>query len=146
MATGLASSRDIARVANDLTIVLGQLVRRLRSEREFPLAHTAVLGRLTREGAHTTSALAKSERMRPQSMAQTVADLEAGGLVTRRPDPEDGRRILIEPTASGRNRLLDDRKRSQGWLTSAIRSELAAEEQQLLIESLSILQRIAASK
>ena len=51
-----------------------------------------VLGRLDREGPASISDLAAAERMRPQSMAQTVRDLEAAGLVSRRPDPDDGRR------------------------------------------------------
>ena len=36
---------------------------------------------LDREGAASVSELASGERVRPQSMAQTVADLEAEGLV-----------------------------------------------------------------
>ena len=46
-----------------------------------------------------------AERVRPQSMAQTIAELEADGLVDRTPDPNDRRQILIEPDATrGRER------------------------------------------
>src|SRR5437879_13662724 len=97
----MAAKTDPALVASELRVVLGQLVRRLRAEHRFPLAHGAVLGRLDREGARSVSDLAAAERMRPQSMTQTVQDLEADGLVARRPDPDDRRRALVELTAAG---------------------------------------------
>src|SRR4051794_39165658 len=92
---------DPALVASELRLVLGQLIRRLRAERRFPLSHAAVLGRLDREGPQSVSDLAAAERVRPQSMAQTVHDMEADGLVERRPDPADGRRALVELTREG---------------------------------------------
>jgi DNA-binding MarR family transcriptional regulator len=75
---------DTARLASELRVVLGQLMRRLRAEHRFPISHGTVLGRLDREGPRSVSDLAAAERVRPQSMAQTVADLEADGLVSRR--------------------------------------------------------------
>ena len=42
----------------------------------------------------SVSDLAAAEHVRPQSMAQTVGDLEDEGLVSRRPDPDDRRRAL----------------------------------------------------
>src|ERR1051325_9986492 len=100
---------DPALVASELRVVLGQLMRRLRAEHGFPLSHGAVLGRLDREGARSVSDLAAAERVRPQSMAQTVGDLEADELVERRPDPADGRRVLVELTRTGREGLEADR-------------------------------------
>jgi DNA-binding MarR family transcriptional regulator len=41
-------------------------------------------------------------QVHPTSITSTVQRLEADGLVTRRPHPEDGRAILAEITASGR--------------------------------------------
>ncbi|HXP99393.1 MAG TPA: helix-turn-helix domain-containing protein, partial [Solirubrobacteraceae bacterium] len=91
----MASSVDVPLVASELRVVLGQLVRRLRAEHRFSLAHGIVLGRLDREGTSSTSDLAAAERVRPQSMAQTVGELEADGLLSRRADPADGRRALL---------------------------------------------------
>ena len=73
--------------------MLGQLVRRLRTENSFSISQGAVLARLDREGPQTTSALAAAERVRPQSMAQTIAELQATGFV--------GRRARIRSTAAG---------------------------------------------
>lgn len=134
---------EIVSVASELRIVLGQLVRRLRREYSFPIAQASVLSRLDREGPQTTTTLAAAERVRPQSMAQTLAELEADRLIARRPDPTDGRRILIELTANGRERLQQDRRRREGWLAEAIADELTPAEQQILIEVLPLLRRLA---
>ena len=81
---------SVARAASELRLVLGQLIRRLRVEHNFAISHATVLGRLDREGPRTTSALAAAERVRPQSMAQTVSDLQRGRA--RRPPPRSARR------------------------------------------------------
>jgi DNA-binding MarR family transcriptional regulator len=136
---------DSALLASELRVVLGQLVRRLRAERTFPLAHAAVLSRLDREGPQSVSDLAGAERVRPQSMAQTVADLEAGGLVARRPDPGDRRRALVELTDSGLATLEADRRRKEGWLASAIEQDLTPEQQTLLRDAVDLLRQLAES-
>jgi DNA-binding MarR family transcriptional regulator len=136
---------DIPLVASELRVVIGQLVRRLRAEHGFSLAQGAVLGRLDREGARSTSDLASAERMRPQSMAQTVAELEEGGLISRRPDPQDGRRALLELTAKGRETLAGERRQRVGWLMQAITDELTEEEQAALGEAVALLARLADS-
>ena len=81
---------DTTRLASDLRIVLGQLMRRLRVEHRFSLSQGAVLGRVDREGSRSIGDLAIAERVRPQSMTQTISDLEADGLIARRPDPPTG--------------------------------------------------------
>ena len=134
---------DMALLASELRLVLGQLIRRLRSEHRFSLTHGAVLGRLDREGPRSVSALASGERVRPQSMAQTVADLEADGLVTRSPDPSDGRRALVELTEEGLAALEADRRRRDGWLAEAIAEQFSAHEQDVLDEAVPLLRRLA---
>lgn len=136
------TSNDTARTASDLRVVLGQLMRRLRTEHRFPLHQGAVLGRLDREGPSSVSELAAAEKVRPQSMAQTVAELEADGLVKRRPDPDDRRRALVELTAAGWDTLEDDRRRRVGWLVSAI-EELPARDQAVLARATAIIGRLA---
>ena len=81
--------------------MLGGLVRRLRAERGFSLSQASVLGRLDREGTMSIGDLAVAERVRPQSMTQTIGDLEADGLIERSVDPGDGRRMLVDLTARG---------------------------------------------
>ena len=141
----MARRPDVTRSATELRVVLGQLLRRLRAEHRFPISHATVLGRLDREGAATTSSLAAAEHVRPQSMAQTVADLEADGLVMRSPDPADRRRIQIALTERGHAILREERTRREGWLAQAIATELTPEEQDTLVRAVPLLRRLAQS-
>lgn len=136
-------SDQVVKGASELRLVLGQLVRRLRAEYSFPVAQASVLSRLDREGPQTTSTLAAAERVRPQSMAQTVAELETAGLIARSPDPRDRRRVHIELTARGRERVLEERGRREGWLAAAIAAELSPEEQRTLLAAVPLLQRLS---
>ena len=139
----MPTKTDPALVASELRTVLGQLVRTLRAQHRFPLMHGAVLGRLDREGAKGVSELAVAERVRPQSMAQTVSELQADGLLTRRPDPDDGRRALVELTNKGRAALYADRRARDGWLAQAIELDLSQSEQEVLAAAVELLRRLA---
>jgi DNA-binding MarR family transcriptional regulator len=141
----MSRAPSAARTASELRIVLGQLVRRLRAENSFAISQGAVLARLQREGPQTTSALAAAERVRPQSMAHTIAELQAAELTARRPHPLDRRQILIELTARGHDKLVEDRQRREGWLARAIATELSAEEKEILIRAVPLLRRLTQS-
>ncbi len=141
----VAKKTDSARVASELRVVLGQLVRRLRAEHRFPLSQGAVLGRLDREGPQSVSDLAAAERVRPQSMAQTVSDLETDGLVERTADPEDKRRALVSLTDQGLEALHADRRHRVGWLAEAIERDLSEEEKAVLGDAVELLRRLAES-
>jgi len=141
----MPTKTDTSRLASELRVVLGQLIRRLRAEHRFPISQGSVLGRLDRQGAQSVSDLAAVERVRPQSMAQTVAELESDGLVSRRPDPDDRRRALVELTEQGRTTLAADRRQREGWLAEAIASDMTAEEQRTLREAVELMRRLADS-
>ncbi len=141
----MPAASDTAMIASELRAVVGRLVRRLRAEHRFPLSHGAVLGRLDREGPASVSDLATREGVKPQSMAQTVGDLQDEGLISRRPDPADGRRILVELTEEGTSALQADRRHREGWLATVISEQLSREEQQLLDRAVGLLKRISES-
>jgi DNA-binding MarR family transcriptional regulator len=109
------AARETEQVARALFLCVGLLRRRLRQtpvadELSFP--QTAALSRLDRGGPATGADLARAEQISPQSMGATLAELEARGLITRQPDPGDGRRILMSISAAGRrevNRRRDTR-------------------------------------
>ena len=138
----MADAVDPARLASELRLALGQLVRRLRIEHRLSLSHVAVLARLDREGTHSIGSLAAAERIRPQSMAQTIRDMESDGLIERRADPTDGRRWLVDMTAAGRGMLEEDRRRRQGWLTEALARELNAQERADLMKAVDLMRRL----
>ncbi|HEX4730846.1 MAG TPA: MarR family transcriptional regulator [Solirubrobacterales bacterium] len=136
------TSIDTALLAADLRGVMGQLIRRLRRENLFPLNQASVLGRLDRCGSQSVSDLAAGERVRPQSMAQTVGDLEAEGLVERKPDPDDRRRALVILTAAGQSRIEADRRAREGWLVKAF-EEMPETDVAAIERSVEILRRVA---
>lgn len=141
----MSTQLDVPPLASELRLVIGSLVRRLRAEQRLPSSHVAALGRLDREGAASTSDLAARERVRPQSMATTVNDLVADGLVSRRPDPGDGRRVLLELTAAGRAAIDADRRKREGWLIATIAEQLDEDEQRALASAVPLLRRLADS-
>lgn len=132
-----------AHLASDLRTVLGQLMRRLRAENRLPIGQASVMARLDRDGPSWVSDLAAADRVRPQSMAQTVGDLEAQGFVARRPDPQDGRRTMIELTDEGRTALEADRALREGWLARAISQDLSAADKRTLRSAVDVLRRLA---
>lgn len=67
--------------------------------------HRAVFMHLDRYGASRSVDLAAAAGIRAQSMMKIVHELEALGLVARRPDPEDSRAKLIEFTALGQSQI-----------------------------------------
>jgi DNA-binding MarR family transcriptional regulator len=140
----MATATDTTMLAGRLRLALGHLIRRLRAERHrFSLSQASVLGRLDRYGPSSIGDLASAERVRPQSMTQIVADLEADGLITRSADPNDGRRVLIELSALGLQTLGEDRRDREGWLARVIAEDLSPREQQLLAQALPLLERLA---
>lgn len=138
----MAEGVDTTRLASELRIELGQLMRRLRAEHRFSLSQGEVLGRLDREGTRSIGDLALAVRVRPQSMTQTISDLEGDGLVARCADPADGRRILVALTEQGRQTLEADRRKREGWLARAIAEDLSVEEQRLLTQAIVLLRRL----
>lgn len=133
---------DTAALAADLRGVMGQLIRRLRRENLFPMNQASVLGRLDRCGSQSVSDLAAAERVRPQSMAQTVGDLEAEALVERKPDPDDRRRALVILTPAGKSRIEADRRAREGWLVKAF-EEMPETDLAAIERTVEILRRVA---
>jgi DNA-binding MarR family transcriptional regulator len=135
---------DVGETARELRLVIGQLVRRIRTHADLPAPQAAVLGLLDREGPMSTSELAARQGVRHQSMSRTVGQLTALDLVAPRPHPQDGRKILLVITEAGRAELDAQRNRRADWLAEAIASELAADEQRTLAATLPLLARLAA--
>jgi DNA-binding MarR family transcriptional regulator len=69
----------------------------------------STLGLLLRSGALRLTALAEREAVSQPAMTGLVGRLQGAGLVARRPDPSDGRAVLVELTAQGRA-LIEDRR------------------------------------
>lgn len=132
-------------LAGDLRAVIGKLKRRLREQSnagDLTNSQVSVLLRLEREGPTTMSNLARAEGMRPQSMGAAVAQLEAAGLVSGAPDPNDGRQTILSLTDMCREWITEGRAARQDWLFRTIRARLSPQEQKDLAATLELLKRL----
>jgi DNA-binding MarR family transcriptional regulator len=138
-------SESAVSAARDLRVLFSRLRRRLRSVATgggLTPSQTAVLTRLWKDGASTTSGLATAEQVRPQSMATIVTALDQQGLIRRAPDPDDGRRQIISLTAAGRRRAESDRQAREEWLARAMQERYSERERRVINDALSLLQRL----
>ncbi|WP_433194165.1 MarR family winged helix-turn-helix transcriptional regulator [Nocardia sp. CA-107356] len=141
-------SESAVRAAAEVRIVFGRLRRRMRelaADDDLTPSQTAVLSRLDKDGVASTSDLAAAERVRPQSMAMTIAALDRYGFVERRPDPADGRRQLLSLTAAGRERLRGERQVRQEWLARTLQQRCTEAQRRTILEALALLDDVAQS-
>jgi DNA-binding MarR family transcriptional regulator len=134
--------------AQALRVFLGRLRRRMQDASavgELTAAQASALARLAVNEPTSTSALAGAERVRPQSMAATVAVLEKQGLIRREDDPSDGRRQLMFLTPAGRAYAQGARDSREEWLTRTLAQRLTGSELAVVNEAMALLERIVES-
>jgi DNA-binding MarR family transcriptional regulator len=137
---------DATEVANELRIVLGRIVRRLRQGHEageLSLSELSVLARLERHGSSPAGVLAEQERISPQAMTAILAVLEDRGLAARVADASDGRRVSMSVTTAGKALLAGRRSRNAQRMAQALDEELTPAERQELLAAIPLLERLA---
>jgi DNA-binding MarR family transcriptional regulator len=148
MPTVELGARTDAGLASELRLSVMRLRRRLANERHpdnpLSMGAMAVLGCLNRHGDLTVGELAAHERVQPPSMTRTVNCLEQGGYVVRRRHDTDGRQVVVELSARGRETLLADRARRDAWLARRLR-KLTPDERDVLRRAAPILERLAST-
>jgi len=135
-------------LAGELRVLIGKLKRRLREQGhlgDLTGSQISVLSRLERAGPATVTSLARAEGMRPQSMGANVSVLEAAGLVSGAPDPNDGRQIILSLTPACRKWIKAGRAAREDWLFRAIEKNLAPKEQEELARAIELLKRLVDS-
>jgi DNA-binding MarR family transcriptional regulator len=144
MSAPSGTSISLETAVTELSLAIGQVLRRLRTESNpdgLTWSQTVALSRLKKAGPMSTADLARAESVKPQSMGATLAELEREGLVKRHPHPTDGRQVLFALTAEG---VEARRKRSaakQKWLLAAI-AKLDPAEQQTLMSAVALIKRL----
>ena len=138
------STADAAEAARAIRVVVGRLRRRLRevAAGELTPSQASVLTRLAKGEAASASALAALEGVRPQSIATILTALEQAGLIARSPDPQDGRRAIVELTEAGRAEDRGNRAARREWLTAALESRLSAAERRQVLDAMALLERL----
>jgi len=124
-----------------LALVLGRLNRRLRSA-GGGLSHglLSALATVSKDGPLRLAELSQIEQVSAPSTTRLVAELEAQGLVSRRPDPVDGRAILITVTPKGNDTVLRART-ARGAMVEELFAQLSAEEVAAITAALPALEK-----
>ncbi|MGC9405667.1 MarR family transcriptional regulator [Streptomyces sp. BPPL-273] len=145
----MSENQNLSPSAVEASREVRAVIRRLRrrilkaSEAEdITVGQATLLARLSDRGGVTASELATSEGVRHQSMTATIAPLAALGLVERRPDPGDGRRLLITLTDEGRRRVAVDRQARREWLAGQLQDKCTEEERETVIAAMAVLERL----
>jgi DNA-binding MarR family transcriptional regulator len=89
---------------------LGEATRRaigLRPHRALDRAAYVILRHLEASGPQNVTVLADRLNLDGSTVTRQVTALEKNGLAARRPDPNDGRGTVIEPTTAGLRQVND---------------------------------------
>jgi DNA-binding MarR family transcriptional regulator len=144
----MARSVDVGDLAAELYDGIALAARRLRLVQvpgELSLPERAALSRLDRGGPATSAELARSEQISPQAMGITLAALEQRGLLARRSDPHDGRRIIMSLTAAGRDELRHRRDAGALRLTEVLGTQFTARELEILAAAAPLIGHLGES-
>ena len=106
------------------------------------LARLRVLYQLAAADGIRLGELSTCVDVAPRTMTSTVDAMERDGLVTRRPDPNDGRATIVSITDAGRRSFAEGR-RLQAAVIADVFASLDADQQAALSEALDRLGHLA---
>ena len=137
---------DHSAAASALRIATFRLARRMRTQRAVDSmsdGQFAVLAALWVHGPHTLGELAERERVSAPSMNRTVNCLQETDYVVRSADENDGRKVVISLTETGRAVVDETARRRDAWVEAAL-DQLSPDERDTLAKAAEIMQRMVA--
>src|SRR3954466_8070389 len=144
----VTTSPPLAEIAARLRLAVVRTSRRLRQDAAAAEGGGALSPPLTRARAPVStcgplppSGLAERERIRRPTATRIVSSLVDLGLVSRTPDPSDGRGCLIATTRDGAALMKRLRKRKNAYLAKRMR-DLDPDEVETLARASDILERL----
>jgi DNA-binding MarR family transcriptional regulator len=135
-------------LATHLVLAMTRVQRRVISQRssaEPSLTQDSALFCLYHNGPMTVGQLAAYEAVQPPTMTRAVSLLEAHGLVTRQQVSVDRRRVTLDLTPLGRERVRSGATLRAQWLETHL-DTLTEHEHSILSAAADILNRIAAKE
>ncbi|HEY2669644.1 MAG TPA: MarR family transcriptional regulator [Rugosimonospora sp.] len=135
--------------AQQLRVAIGRVARRFRqiyavNQAAGPsFTEVAVLARLEREGPASPSELAVRERVTTQAIATVIRELESRDLISRSPDPADGRKTVVALTGAGGALLRDREQAVMSVLVRALGESYSQAELRRLDAAIPLLNRLA---
>jgi DNA-binding MarR family transcriptional regulator len=144
----MVTTSETAEVAAHLRLAVARTARRPRQEAfaaegrgELSPTLSAALATIDVHGPLTPSELAERERVKRPTATRILTNLAGLGLVTRTPDPGDGRASLVTTTAAGRSLLRRLRTRKNAYLVKRLHG-LDPDEVETLERAATILERL----
>jgi len=129
---------DFAKVIEDLT----RIFIRLPSIEKLSFTTLSVLHTLSRKSPMRLTELIATEPVTQSAITQLVTRLERDGLVERKPDPSDGRAVLVHITPQGAE-IIDSRRFDRIMQIAKLIDGLEQEEKQSIASSLPALKKLA---
>jgi DNA-binding MarR family transcriptional regulator len=141
--TSSSPRTDTAQIAAHLRLVVVRAARRLRTEANSGLGPSlgAALATIDRFGPLTPSGVAEREGIQRPSATRLIARLEEEGLVSREPDPTDGRSSRVSVTPAGTAHLAAARSRKDAFLADRL-DGLDPQDRAILDRAADILERL----
>jgi DNA-binding MarR family transcriptional regulator len=141
MATSPTDAEAVAR----LRLAVVRLARQIRQNARSGVtpSQLSALSTLDRHGAMRLADLANHEGIARSTITRIVRQLEDSGLVTRQPDPSDGRGAIAALSPAGRDLLTDARGRAQMFLAERVAGlgDLTTDQ---IADVAAVLERLAA--
>jgi DNA-binding MarR family transcriptional regulator len=138
---------DPTAVAEALLASVSVLVRRVRQVPTgggLTMPERTALSCLDRSGPTTSAALAREVQITAQAMGATLSALRDRGLIERRPDPDDGRRVVLVVTEAGSQALKNKRNERAELIARALTgSAFTPTELAQLTAAAPLLERLA---
>ena len=131
----------------EIRLAIQRLARRIRSMQSDDTVtegQRSVLFTLSNNGAQTLGSLSERERVTPPSMNRTINALVKAGLVTRVGAEDDGRKVSIDLSATGRTYIADTKRKRDAWFTKQLEG-LRPAQRSIVDQAATILREIADS-
>jgi DNA-binding MarR family transcriptional regulator len=133
-------------LARDLRLAVGRFARRLRQlyadgDDNLTFLELAVLQRLERTGPTGPGDLAGQENVTSAAIAPVLRRLDERALITRAPDPSDGRRAVVTINAAGRRALQTREAASITRIHDAL-ATLTDDERRRLADVIPLLEKV----
>jgi DNA-binding MarR family transcriptional regulator len=134
-------SMELAARLASISTILQRHLARVDAGEGLTRARLSALALLVLGGPRTLGDLAAAEHVRPPTMTRLIHAMEADGLVTRRPNPDDGRSVVIGATPRGVAQLDQGRARQIAPLAETI-SDLDRAQRLQLEDAADLLGRV----
>lgn len=133
------SAVELAGRLHSLAIHVLRRARPADAESELSAARLSALSVLVFGGPRGLGELAEAEQVTAPTMSRLVKALERSGYVERRPDPSDGRRVVLRATDAGRSVLETARGRRIELLEGLV-AELGSDARHAVGEAIGLLE------